>query len=259
MVWAARAQAAPAEPPATSAPATSARAVLDAYTRALGGPEPWKAHRSLKLTGEVGLKGMAIMGTAEQLLKAPDKSLTTLTIPGVGTMVEGCNGARVWSKDPINGLRKLQGPEAARLRIHCTWDAEIQLPKHYPKQRLVPSETPGQDCVELTPKVGAPVLRCFDRKTALLVSESGKEPTPQGDTPYSTAFSEWRAVGGMMMPNRMVITTGPITIEMRTTATAVDPPIDDAAFALPTADAPAGKASASAPAADKPAPKPAAP
>jgi hypothetical protein len=176
---------------------------------------------------------MGMGGPAEHFQTSGDKALTVTTLPGVGQVSEGTNGTVFWSKDPVNGLRYLEGAEAEQARIESSWNADLQAPALYSKIELSPDSPVGLECLILSPKSGAPLRNCYDRQTHLQVSQEGTRATPQGDVPFRTKESDWRIVGGLKMAYASESQAGPITILTTIDQVVFDEPLDEKMFDPP--------------------------
>jgi hypothetical protein len=229
-------------------PQRSPSAILGDAIQAMGSPDAWSAHRTLRMSMSMSFQGVGITGTAQRFATADDKSVTVTDIPGVGIIREGSNGKIYWSQDPINGLRVLEGAEAEQSRIESVWNPELRVNELF--ARVEAKNQPGPDgkmleCVVVTPKIAPPSTRCYDPITHLQVSEAGVRPTPQGDTPFSSTVSDWRNVGGLKMPFALETQAGPITFTAKVQSVVYDDAMDDKQFEppQPTAAAPADAAS----------------
>ena len=263
-------EAAPATPPAPPPPPPplaqrSADDILADNVKAIGPVEAWNAHKTLRLDMTMSFQGVGITGKAQRLATATDKTLVITEIPGVGTIREGSNGKVFWSQDPINGLRMLDGAEADQARLESVWNPELRSKELYAK--IEAKNEPGPDgkpleCVTLTPKVAPPTTRCFDPGSHLQVLEKGIRPTPQGDTPFSSTVSDWRRIGGLLLPFALETQAGPITFAAKVQSIVFDEAMDDKQFEPPKPAAapgepgkPAGKTKSKANAKAKPKPK----
>jgi hypothetical protein len=262
------ANAADGGPPPTPA-ARAPEAILADFGNAIGAPGAAK-HKNLHLRRELSITAMGMKGTEERWAAAGDKLLAVMTIAGIGTIKQGSTGTATWSEDPINGLRLLTGAEAEMAHIEAAWNADQRLPQLFPKIRTVPAppeapRNPPLECVELSPKIAQPLTMCFDARTHLRAFQAGKQASPQGEVPYTARQSDWRSVGGLMVPGLEVLTTGPTVMELRLIELTFDGKVDPNLFRVPRAPtikppaaiAPpkaAGKAPPKAPAAPKAAP-----
>ena len=229
---AARALAAP--PPKPPRPVD---AILADAVRATGGEAAWKAHKNMHIKLQLTFQGMGISGVGERYSTSTDKSLTLTDLPGIGAVREGSNGTVFWAQDPVNGLRRLEGAEAEEARVESAWNPEQRLKDFYPKVESKVEAGPAGaplECIVLTPKIGNPVTNCYDAATHLQVLQKGLRATPQGDTPYSSTFKNWRDVGGVKLPFDVDTQAGPITFTARTTDVKFDEVLDDKMFEPPS-------------------------
>lgn len=210
--------------------------VLQAYEQAIGGRAAWKPLRSLRITLELTVKGLGIQGAAEVLVKPPAKMIATMDIPGIGKLRTASNGKQQWSEDPINGLRVLTGAEAEQVRIESAWNAELNLRSLYARINPHRADAQGHACLELVPRTAKPVVRCFDSATHLLISETGSQMSPQGETPLTRRFRDYRGIDGapgVLVPWVTELEAGPMTIELKIKRIVPNTAIPDAEFALP--------------------------
>jgi hypothetical protein len=242
---------APAPAPAAPAavPARGADTILDDFANAVGKPA-LSQQKTLYMKRAVTVKAMGIEGTEERWANASGKYLLQMTLPGVGTMKSGSTGAgkagKRWSEDPINGLRILTGAEDEQARLESTWNAELQLKQLFTKRETQPPPAgapkgPALECVRLTPKSAAPVTMCFDATTHLISYQEGKQPSPQGEVPYSVKFSDWREVQGVKRPHKEEMTVGPMSMEARLDKLEFGAKIEPARFQMPKPGKTTGK------------------
>jgi len=222
---------APPPPP----PPRSADAIINDAVKATGGDAPWKSHRSMETTTIIEYAKMGITGTRIQTITSRNKSLATTNIPNVGEVREGTNGRVIWSEDPVNGLRLLNGAEAAQFKLESTWNLERNFKKVFSKIAVKADTEGGRalECLELTPSIGQPLTTCYDAETHLQVSQKGIAATPQGDVPFTSRIKSWKEFGGLKLPELVEMTTGPIEFSARVTNVAFDKPVDDKRFEVP--------------------------
>lgn len=232
-------------PPSAGTPATAGAAAAAPAVRppdailadsiaAMGGADAWNAHKTVHLKVSVTLQGMAMGGPAEHFQTNANKSLTVTSLPAVGEIREGSNGTLFWSQDPVNGLRMLEGAEAEQARIESAWNADLQAHALFTKIDTATDALPGQECLIMTPHVGAPVRACYDSRTHLQISQEGIRATAQGEVPFHSTVSDWRSVGGIKIPYASQTQAGPMTILTTVSQVAFDEPLDDKMFEPPS-------------------------
>lgn len=232
------AAASPPAPTPSPAPSTQRTAdeILADSIKAVGPPDAWNAHKTVRLEMTMTFQGVGISGKAQRLATSGDKTLVVTEIPGVGIIREGSNGKVFWSQDPINGLRILDGAEADQARIESVWNPELRTAELFPKveaKNEIGADGRPMECVVMAPKVAPPTTRCFDPSSHLQVVEKGIRPTPQGDTPFSSTVGDWRRVGGLLQPFSLETQAGPITFAAKVQAIVFDEPMDDKQFEPP--------------------------
>ena len=215
------------------AQARTAETIFADFVRASGGESAWKQHRSLSMRMRLEIRGMALSGTASALWTSKGQYLETGEIPNMLTTKRGGSGKRFWSYDPIDGLRWLQGSEAEQMAITSAWKSYVRLPSMAVSTKVVAPLAEGMECVELSFKNSPATTACFDKQSHLLSLESGKKVSPQGETPYRTHLSDYRAVNGIMFPFVQETTAGPATFVVTVDEVTWDVPAPAKLFALP--------------------------
>jgi hypothetical protein len=225
--------AAPAPPGARTPDAILADAVA-----ATGGAAAWNAHKTAHIKLTVSLQGMGMAGPAEHFQTNTNKSLTLTTLPGVGAIREGANGKVMWSQDPINGLRLLEGAEAEQARIEAAWNSDLEAHQLFTKIETATDPPAGLECLTMTPRLGPAIRGCYDRQTHLQVSQEGTRTTAQGDVPFHATVRDWRPVGNLKIPYVSETQAGPITVVTTINEVVFDEPLDDHMFEPPAPGAP---------------------
>lgn len=223
---------APAPVDASAQPRT-AEAILADFVQALGGEAAWKKHKSLKVDMTLEVKGLALAGKAQALWTAEGHYLETGEIPKLLMMKRGGSGQRFWSQDPIDGLRWLDEAEAEQTALAAAWGGYTALTRFSRTSETIPPEGANQECVKLTYEHSPPTTYCFDTQTHRLLLEIGKKVSPQGETPYTTRFSDYRASGGVWFPYVQETAAGPATFIVTVSEIAWDVPAPKALFKLP--------------------------
>ncbi|MFL6209795.1 MAG: S41 family peptidase [Pyrinomonadaceae bacterium] len=168
--------------------------IIDRYVQAIGGPAVVEriSSRVSKGTFSGSFSGATIVGAVEIIEKAPDKSISLITLPSVGIMRRAFTGAYGYEQIPLFGFRELKGMELASMRRTATLHWSIQLRQLYPQMKLqgqVQLGAANAYVVEATPAQGGDsTLLYFDTKTGLLLRQ---------DEVY---FEDYREVDGLMYP-----------------------------------------------------------
>jgi len=230
--------AAPGAVPApVPGPARSADAIIADYINAMGGIAAHGKHTTLQMKTSIAIEQFGLRGTMRAMSAVGDKAYATGNLPGIGDLKQGSDGKRQWAYDPINGLRVLDGAEAEQFRVTSAWNAEIRIRELYRKVESKNDTGPdgkSYECLVLTPSVGLPSTNCFDPTTHLLAFRKATEVSPQGETPTTTVFTDWRETGGIKASFSQETTVGPVTFTTRLEEVTWDQPWDMKLCALPT-------------------------
>ncbi|MCX7992682.1 MAG: hypothetical protein N2651_03320, partial [Fimbriimonadales bacterium] len=129
------------QPTAQQAKPQNAQQVLDRMAQAMGFAQAAK-FRTIQITGVIQSPTRGDVGRLELFYKLPDKYLSRMNIPDFGEIQTGYDGKVGWEKNPITGLRQLQGAELEQVRRSATMGAGNDVRKIVRNPRLQ-----GQDKV----------------------------------------------------------------------------------------------------------------
>jgi hypothetical protein len=211
-------------------------AILDKYIEVTGGKAAYEKKRTEIATGVMEFTGKGVKAHMTTYQAAPNKSYMVVEIDGIGKMEDGTDGSVVWERSALKGPRVKTGEERAiSLR-----GAAIQHDAHwrdYFQKAECTGEEPldGHICyrVVVTPKVGQPEIRYYDKKTSLLVRSNMILKTEMGEIPTEMNVSDYRRVDGVLIPFQLKqkVLGQEFTVTNNSIQTNVDIPSDR--FALP--------------------------
>jgi hypothetical protein len=179
-------------------------------------------------------------------LKRPDKMRTEFTVEGQKG-VRAWDGRTAWEQLPLPGEPpRLMGPEEAT-EARAQADVDLSpLVDAAAKGLTVELEgrdrLPGGDTWRLVVRGndGPPRTLHLDAKTHLVVETVDRRKVDGQEVEFVTEIGDYRTVGGLVFPHRMEV--GPRGRPERQRLVVrkieIDPPLDDARFAMP-APAPA--------------------
>jgi outer membrane lipoprotein-sorting protein len=214
----------------------TAQEIVAKYTKAIGGREAMEKIKSWTTKGTVEISPMGLKGTFEQIASAPDRSMTTMSITGLGDLIEGYDGKTAWAINPIQGSRERTGAELLQTKLMSNFYRDVNLDKLYPKMEVKGIEkVNGKDAyvVTTTPDGLPAATMYFDIQSGLIVRSDNTLIAPEGQQQVSIYIEEMKQVDGVMVPTKM--RTKLPTFEMLMTVTEVKsgPTIEDAKFARP--------------------------
>ena len=223
------------QPIAQQARPQNAQQVLDRMAQAMGLANAAKI-RTVQMTGTISYPAQGIQGRYEALYKAPNKTLIKLNIQGLGEVQQGYDGKVGWEKNPMTGLRELQGAELAQMRQSAQMGASNDLRKTLRNPKLAGQEKVGnRNAFVITAQTtaGVPIKVYIDAQRYLPLRMDMEAATPQGKLNIATFLEDYRRVDGIMYPFTTRQSTAGIEAVVKTERIRHNVPIDDAVFRKP--------------------------
>jgi CubicO group peptidase (beta-lactamase class C family) len=184
--------------------------VLAAYVTALGGRAALEKINRRTAKGTFELLGIALSGPAEMYAKAPNKSLTIMTVPGQTTLKTGFDGIVGWQQDPEDGVVDKAGLELGSAMRDADYYQPLKLRTQYPnlffkgQAKLALYITngklgPERDLIVLeAPRNRQPRRFYFDARTGLLVRTEDRNDL--GAVTSAVEYDDYRDVDGIKVP-----------------------------------------------------------
>ncbi|MFM7186203.1 MAG: hypothetical protein ACKO14_00145 [Armatimonadota bacterium] len=229
-----------AKKPAMSNVATlkTADAVLSASAKAMG------SAASDKITSSVAKAKMSIpangLNGEMEMTVSKERFFMKQSLPGIGDIMQGFDGKLGWAKDPINGLRDLEGAELAQVKTEVQNQMASDWKKRYKKAELLGVRKVGTAqayAIRLTPKTGGPQTQYFDTKSLFLIRTDMVAVGPTGKIPTETYLSDYRLIDGMQIPFKTrSIVSGIQEVIITYTDVKNNVPVDDSIFRKPKAE-----------------------
>lgn len=235
-------EAAVAQPPATDEPASSdelsqedlppAEQVLEKAVVAIGGRDVIDSIESYYSESKMEVPSQNISASTKVWWKKGNFYSET-DMPGIGTTRVWRNEEGVWSEDPINGSRKVEGKEARQTE----WGTTLALVAEW-KRFFSSAETTGrrrhEDMtlvdVRLSNDEGDQITLSFDGEGGLLRQQLFEQESPMGVMPVTVTFEDYETHGGLKQASRSVANMAVIEAVTTSVKFEVNPEIDDAKF-----------------------------
>ncbi len=227
------------KPKADAKPAAAAPTVdeiLERNIKAIGGEEAIRKVTTRTSKGSFEIEAMNMTGAFEVYSKAPNKTATTIELPGVGKMNNVFDGEKAYVSDPMQGLREPSGDDLESARRSADFYQSLNYKKNYAKLEAKGTEKVGASeayVVIATPAKGDPDKLFFDAKTGLLVKSETERDTPQGKMPTETFYENYKTVEGLSMAHTIRNVTPAFVVTIKLTEIKHNVPVDDAKFAKP--------------------------
>jgi hypothetical protein len=223
------------QPIAQQARPQSAQQVLERAAQAMGLANAAKI-RTVQMTGTISSPAQGMQGRYEAFYKSPNKFLLKVNIQGIGEIQQGFDGKVGWEKNPMTGLRELQGAELAQMRQSAQMGANNDLRKTLRNPKLVGQEKVGnRNAFVITAQsaAGVPIKVYIDVQRYLTLRMDMEIATPQGKLNTATFYEDYRRVDGVMYPFTTRQSTAGIEAVIKTERVRHNVSINDAVFRKP--------------------------
>lgn len=224
-------------PAASTKPLPSAEEVLAKAVEAVGGAAEIGAIESYYLE--------SLMRVPAQNLSANNKLwwrkgafLAVTEMPGVGVTRVWGDAQEIWSEDPINGKRKLEGVEAHQTRWGNVLVLAAEWKQYFDAARTqARREADGAVLIDvvLSSKVGDEVVLSYDETSGLLLEQQFSQVTPMGAMPIRVDYDEYQTLSGLQVPMHSTMDLGLMTAETTILKLQTNVPIEDAQLLPPEA------------------------
>jgi hypothetical protein len=196
-----------AQPLPPGAPLPSARQVIDRYLKASGGVAAFKAVRSVQGRGRLSLAAQSLSGEFEMMAARPNKSLTRVTVPGVGRLEAGCMTARSVTIDPVSGPALVTGRELLERADEAWFDSPLHESTFVREMTMAGRETFDRRPafrIKVVLASGNEQFELFDEETGLQIGLEATRATSLGSAPVTTIYREYQTFGAIKLPTVQV-------------------------------------------------------
>jgi hypothetical protein len=230
---------------AATAPAQTVDDVVRRYLDARGGIGKLRSVQSLRLTGTMELAGVSAPFVLE--LKRPGRMRTEFTVEGQ-TGIRAWDGRTAWEQLPVPGERPkpMDPDDAAEARAEADVDLSPLVDataKGYAVELVGRDRLPGGDTWKLVVRGKDGSLRTMhlDSRTCLVVQTVDRRTVEGREVDFVTDIGDYRPVEGLAFPHRIEVGPKEKADRQRLVIRKIDvnPPLDDARFAMPAGRSPA--------------------
>jgi len=201
-----------------------------------------EAMKFVTTKGFMEMPAMGLKGAISTQVKLPDHTLTSIELPGMGTMLQGTSGDVGWTIDPMRGPALVESSQLAQQRMFEKLTRNGSDPRTVFKEITIVGlkDFAGRPCYEVAFKSDDMSFTSFyDAATFLTAGLRMTMASPMGDISAEMVLSDYKAFEvaegvSMQQPTRTTMKVmgqeQVVVIEEMSFA-----PIDDAVFALPPA------------------------
>ena len=184
----------------------SADEVLQAYVKATGGVEKYKAIKSTTLTGKFSVHQAGITGDMTVLQCPPNKVRANIVLGGLGEQKQGSNGKTAWEVSTMTGPRILTGAEAEQLMNESNLKRVYAPRDYYKSMKCVGIEdVNGEKCykLELTKPDDTKVTDYYSIESKLVLRSDAQLVSNMGKMEITSLLSDYRDVDGIKTAFKM--------------------------------------------------------
>ncbi len=196
----------------------TAREVIDAYLKEIGGKEELQKIKSQRSKGTVTFAGLPQKATFELIQARPNKSLLITELAGLATIKQGFDGKVGWVINPVTGAKLIEGDELTELIVDSDLDGDLHEDKNYQSiENLGEVTFNKKKCWKLkfVRKKGSEVIEYYDVATKLRAGSERSMRTIAGTTRVTTIIEEYKQFGKIKqmskfrqtLPDSDVVTT----------------------------------------------------
>lgn len=230
--------------------AQDADALVNETIEALGGIENIMAIETMKISGTVEMPSMDQEMEIRMERKRPMKTRSEVYVPSVGaTITSAYDGETAWMINTMSGggATEVTGPQAEQVMRNSEFDS----PLIGYEQKGMTVEYAGEETVDgastkkikLTRPDSSVTTFFVDDETKLVtrMETEGQNPMTTQPATVVTTLTDYRDVGGYMMPFKMSVSVDDTEFQVITfDGVTVNQPIPDTRFAMPTAESKTG-------------------
>jgi hypothetical protein len=212
--------------------------LLAAHVEASGGAALIPKFETVHMQGVVEVKSHNLRGSMELWWQKDGKVYLEQNIEGIGKSRVGYDGETIWLEDPITGLRKLEGAEAASYL-----QSSLMFLGHDWRRFFSAANTVGKQTVdgvevwqiELISKDGPNLTIGLEVESKLIRTIKSVQPSLLGDMPIEVRSDRYETIEGYKFPTHKINAVSKL-LELDETITElqVNVPIDETMFAFPS-------------------------
>ena len=192
-------------PPGGSLP--DAASIVARHVEAVGGAEAYRRVPAIHARGRLELPAQGIVAAIELFTVRPNRMLYRVTVPGVGRIENGYDGAIGWTVNPISGPELLEGRQLEEAAEDAWFDGPLHSSDRIRELTTVARMTfDGRDAwqVRVVFRTGREQMEYFDVETGLQIGSESERATPQGIVPTINILRDYQRFGELLQATTFV-------------------------------------------------------
>lgn len=215
----------------------SATEIFDRHVQAIGGRDAIMAVSSVQQKGILEIAAMGISADVMMAISRPNKSTMTMTIPGLGEIRNGFDGAVAWDNNPMAGPSIAEGEQLEARKAAADFNQSFGIYDASTFDSVTVVEKgmfAGEEAFKIAVKrkVGPLVHVYYSVASGLYVGTQSTIPTPMGDVEVNAVVSDYKAFGNLKLPTRIAQSQAGQEVNITFSDVTFNTVTDDA-FALP--------------------------
>lgn len=192
-----------ADEPAVPLTMPSGKEIIEKFIEATGGREAYGKVKTRESKGVFDVPSQTMRGTFVLSQAAPNKGYMSIDLPGIGKIEKGSDGETYWEKNPMVGVRILDGAEKEELERQFTFDADLNWEKFYSSAVTTGIESiaarPAYK-VKMTGVSGGDSTFYYDKESGLLVKMETTVQMQGNAIPVVSTIGGYQDFGGLKTP-----------------------------------------------------------
>jgi CubicO group peptidase (beta-lactamase class C family) len=219
-------------------PALSADELMSKLVEASGGEAALRSHKTMRAAADVNFEHQGVTGEGLILASAPNSYAEDVTLTALGKKLgwihDFFDGAQGGQEGSFLPFEPKTGKALEDARIGADFYARLDWKKNFKAVEIKKmTKEGGEDAyvVVLTPEKGNPLTDYISAKTFLLLRQDSFVTSGPVTQPVTERFSDYRRVGGVMIPfTRVSNTTSMGDVVVRLREVEFDVPVPAEAF-----------------------------
>ena len=214
----------------------TAKELMAQSDEAVGGLAAWSKTTSRKMKGVSQSEDASVFVAIEILEKAPNKSLSKVTLPNGLVLREVCDGHSAWIENSMGGYQEIAGAMLESRLRQAEFQDRARLEKIASAGKVTGIEKVGTHSAYVlafsTDKTKISKIY-VDVDSKLIVHTEDVIDTPKGPYTVKLDLDDYREVDGLKFPFRIKRSEKGAIVNIRLTQVIVNPPLDDTLFLKP--------------------------